>query len=172
MRPLYVRELVPEERVELQRGLRSSSAFTVRRCQILLMSAEECLTPRQIAQRLRCSDQCVRDALHAFVAEGLACLREKSRARHDDQCALDATGRARLKELVRRSPRTFGYETSLWTLSLLAQVCCQEGLTKQLVSPETISRALQREGVTWRRAKHWINSPDTHYEVKKSAGIS
>jgi hypothetical protein len=24
-------------------------------------------------------------------------------------------------------------------------------------------------GVNWKRAKHWINSPDEHYERKKSA---
>ncbi|MFQ5795759.1 MAG: transposase [Candidatus Bipolaricaulia bacterium] len=167
-----MRQLTPEERAELQRGLRSPSAFTVRRCQILLISSDDRLNPRQIAQRFRCSDQCVRDTLHAFETDGLACLHEQSRARHDDQRALDDTARARLQEIVHQSPRTFGYETSLWSLEGLAKVCFKEGLTVELVHPTTISRALQAEGIRWHRAKHWINSPDPQYAVKKNVEIS
>lgn len=169
MRPLYVRELTAKERAALQNGLRSFSAFTLRRCQILLMSADERLTPSQIAHRLRCSDQCVRDAIHAFEAQGLVdCLQVRSRARHDDQAAFGAEGLERLKEIIRLSLRTFGYETSLWTLDLLAAVCFKEGLTQWLVGPDTVSRALKQVGIAWRRAKHWIRSPDEHYAEKKS----
>jgi transposase len=171
MKPLHVRDLLHEEHAALQRGLRSVSAFTVRRCQILLMSADERLTPRQIAQRLRYSDQCIRDAIRAFEEQGLDCLQEKSRARCDDQSAFDATGVERLKEIIRLPPRTFGYETSLWTLKLLAEVCFKEGLTERLVSPDTVSRALRRVGIAWRRAKHWIRSPDKYYAEKKSGAI-
>ena len=38
--PLFVRPLTADERATLETGLRSASAFTVRRCQILLASAE------------------------------------------------------------------------------------------------------------------------------------
>lgn len=140
----------------------------MRRCQILLMSSEERLKPGQIAERLRCSDQTVRRALRAFEAEGLGSLEEKSRARHDDQRALDNAGQEWLKERVRQSPRQFGFEGSLWTLEWLAELAAREGLTEQRVTPETIGRALKRAGVNWRRAKHWITSPDEHYAPKKN----
>ncbi len=168
MRALYVRDLITEEREILQKSLRSTSAFTMRRCQILLMSSEERLKPGQIAERLRCSDQTVRRALRAFEAEGLASLEEKSRARHDDQRALDNAGQEWLKERVRQSPRQFGFEGSLWTLEWLAELAAREGLTEQRVTPETVGRALKRAGVNWRRAKHWITSPDEHYASKKN----
>jgi transposase len=168
MRALYVRDLTAEEREILQKSLRSTSAFTMRRCQILLMSSEERLKPGQIAERLRCSDQTVRRALRAFEAEGLGSLEEKSRARHDDQRALDNAGQEWLKERVRQSPRQFGFEGSLWTLEWLAELAAREGLTEQRVTPETIGRALKRAGVNWRRAKHWITSPDEHYAPKKN----
>ncbi len=168
MRALYVRDLIAEEREILQKSLRSTSAFTMRRCQILLMSSEERLKPGQIAERLRCSDQTVRRALRAFEAEGLGSLEEKSRARHDDQRALDNAGQEWLKERVRQSPRQFGFEGSLWTLEWLAELAAREGLTEQRVTPETVGRALKRAGVNWRRAKHWITSPDEHYASKKN----
>lgn len=166
--PLYVRDLTDVEKDELAKGLRSSSAFTVRRSQIVLMSSRDRLTAREIAERLECSDQCVREAVRAFEAEGLDSLKPKSRARHANQQALNAAGQGWLAEVIRQPPREFGYEGSLWTLEWLAELAAREGHTKGRVYPETIGRALGRLGITWRRAKHWINSPDDQYALKKS----
>jgi transposase len=171
MKPLYVRAVTDAERIELEKGLRSSSAFTVRRSQIVLMSSQERLKAAEIAARLKCSDQCVREAIRAFEAEGVASLRAKSRARHDDQQALDPAGRAWLQGVIRRSPREFGYEGSLWTLDWLAEVAVREGYTPVQVTRGTLGRTLNRLGIQWRRAKQWINSPDAQYGVKKSGGI-
>jgi transposase len=168
MKALYVREITEAERKEIEHGLRSSSAFTVRRCQILLMSADEQLKSWEIGERLRCSDQCVRDAIRAFEAEGVKSLKEKSRARHTEQATFDQSGREWLKSIIRQSPRSFGYESSLWTLNMLAELAQREGHSERLARPETISRALTREGISWQRAKHRINSPDEQYARKKS----
>jgi transposase len=113
----------------------------------------------------------VREAIHAFEAEGIACLKEKSRARHDDQRAFDDAGQEWLKEKGRQSPRKHGFECSLWTLKWLAELAVREEVTEWEVEPETVGRALRRAGINWRRAKQWITSPDPHYKVKKSAGI-
>ena len=171
MATLYTRKLTKQERRALEEGLRSSVALTVRRCQILLMSADDRLNAQQIADRLRCSDQTVRRTIHAFHEVGLVCLKSGSRARKDDQRALDDQGRARLKEIIRMSPRSLGYETSLWTLELLAEESFKEGLTSWQVSADTMSRTLRDIGVNWQRAKQHINSPDPSYAVKKSDGI-
>jgi transposase len=168
MKALRVRDITPEERLVIEQGLRSASAFTVRRCQILLMSADEGLKPREIGGRLRCSDQCVRDALRAFEREGTASLAMKSRARQTPQATFDAQGRQWLSEIVQQSPRTFGYETSLWTLKLLAQFAQRAGWSENVVRPETVGRALRKADINWRRAKQRITSPDEHYAVKKN----
>ena len=63
--PLCICPLTADERATLEIGLRSSSAFTVRRCQILLASAEGQSTIT-IARELRCTDQTVRNTIHAF----------------------------------------------------------------------------------------------------------
>ena len=67
-----------------------------------------------------------------------------------------------------QSPRTFGKPTSLWTLQLAAAVAHERGLTGDRVSYETVRRALKAMGTNWKRAKHWITSPDPAYARKKS----
>jgi transposase len=161
-----VRELNPEELVTLKQGLRSSDAFTLRRCQILLASNQG-HTPQQISTQLSCSDQCVREAIPAFHQEGLSCLRAKSHATHTNRAAIDAAGLERLGGLLHQSPRQLGQNTSLWTLKGLAQVSLAQGITSREVSAETIRRALKRLGENWKRAKKWITSPDPRYEQKR-----
>jgi transposase len=165
--PIFVRELSETEKNQLEQGLQSSAAFTVRRCQILLSSAQH-KTAQQIAEELHISDQCAREAIHAFEREGLACLQEKSHARHDDQRPFDQVGLARLQEIIRLSPRTLGHDSSVWTLALLAETCWAERISRRPVSAESVGRALKSVGIQWRRAKRWIRSPDLHYEHKKT----
>ena len=124
-----------------------------------------------IGQRLGLSDQLVRNVLHAFNQQGEVSLKPGSKARHDDQRALDDQARERLRTIVHQSPRTFGFENSLWSLPLLAKVSYQEGLTSREVHFDTVSQTLMEMGLNWKRVKHWINSPDEHYVRKKSAAI-
>ena len=71
--PVFVRPLTADERTTLEAGLRSSAAFTVRRGQILLASAEgQAMTTS--AHDLRCTDQTVRNALPAFHQRGRVAL--------------------------------------------------------------------------------------------------
>ncbi len=73
-----------------------------------------------------------------------------------------------LREMLHRSPREFGRDSSLWTLEMAAQVSFEEGLIERRVSGETIRATLAcLLGVRWQRAKRWITSPDPLYERKK-----
>ena len=73
-----------------------------------------------------------------------------------------------LRLLIRRSPRLFGKQTSVWSLQHLADVCFAEGITTRHVSGETVRATLERMGIAWKRAKEWIHSPDPGYTPKKS----
>ena len=68
--------------------------------------------------------------------------------------------------MIRQSPRSYGKDTSVWTLALLAEVSLAEGLTASRVSGETVRATLQRLGIKWRRAKRWLRSPDPAYDEK------
>lgn len=168
MRAIYARKPSKEERQTLEAGLKSPSGFTVRRSQIILMSSDERLTAPVISGRVGQSGQQVRKVLDAFNEKGVACLKANSRARHDDQRAFDDKAREGLKEIIRQSPRVHNYESSLWTLEMLAEVSHQKGWTTHQVHKDTVSQTLMELDVNWKRAKHWISSPDEHYERKKS----
>jgi transposase len=164
--PLFVRPLSTSEREQLRAGLRSADSFTVRRSQILLAS-DGGLRPSQIARNLACSRGTVRNAIHAFSVEGVNSLREKSSRPHSARPSLDERHVDALKDLLHHSPRTLGKPTSLWTLDLLAEVCHARGWTPRRFTGEAIRLALKRLGIRWRRAKHWITSPDPAYARKK-----
>jgi transposase len=168
MRAIYARKPRKVERQELENGLKSPVGATVRRSQIIMMSADESKTSREISARIGQSDQQIRKVLHAFSETGTSCLKLKSRARHDDQRAYDAATREQLQALIRQSPREHDYESSLWTLKMLAEVSHQKGWTSHQVHPDTVSQTLMEIGVNWGRAKHWINSPDENYSGKKN----
>lgn len=168
--PLFVRPLTAQEKQALQAGLRSSQVFTVRRCQVLLASADK-HRPKQIAQVVGCSDQAVRNAIKAFAQEGLSALKAKSNRPKTVKPMLDEAKREKLKSLLHRGPRSYAKSRSLWTLELVTEVCFEQGLTPHLVSDETIRNALHRLKLNWKRAKHWISSPDPAYQAKKNAAI-
>jgi hypothetical protein len=155
------------ERQVLEDGLRSSDAFVLRRCQVLLASARGERVP-QIAHALSCDQQTVRNAIHAFNTTGVAALRPGSSVPHTVHAAFDPAAAERLRALLHHSPRAFGHQTSLWTLELAAEVSFAAGLTAERVTGETVRATLARLGVGWRRAKHWISSPDAEYARKKA----
>jgi transposase len=165
--PVFVRDLSPEERQALTHGLHSPDAFILRRSQILLASARGEWAPR-IAQQLGCSDQTVLNAITAFNRRGVAALTRGSHVAHTRYPAFAGEAEAQLKALLHRSPREFDRETSLWTLDLLAEVSVAAGLTSTRVSAETVRATLVRLGIRWKRAKHWITSPDLGYQRKKA----
>jgi transposase len=159
--------LTEDEQQTLYKGLRSSNAFVLRRCQLLLASARG-QTARVIADTLGCDDQTVRNGISAFNTQGLAVLTRRSSApKRRPHAAFDAAHREPLRAFLHQSPRTFGHPTSQWTLALAATTAYAEGLTPRPISSEAIRRALVRLGVRWQRAKHWITSPDPAYIRKK-----
>jgi transposase len=165
--PLFVRPPTDSEQQVLAAGLRSADAFTLRRCQMILGSARGERVPA-IARAVGRGEQAVRNAIHAFDAAGVATLTPGSARPHTIHPAFDAAGTAALRALLHRSPREFGHPTSLWTLELVAETACAEGITATRVSGETVRATLARLGIRWRRAKTWITSPDPAYTQKNS----
>ena len=170
--PIFVRALTDEERTTLKIGLRSSDGVLVRRCQMVLASARGERTP-QIAVLVGCDEKTVRQLIHRFNRQGLAALPRGSSRPHQTPPRAFSDDRAeQLRALLHRSPRDFGYATSLWTLDLAAEVSCAQGLTATVVTGEAIRTTLLRLGIGWKRAKQWITSPDPEYARKKAAATA
>lgn len=165
-RPLFIGSLTEGEREALAQGLGSRDAFTLRRCQIILKSAEG-QRASEIASDLCCATQTVRNTIHAFEEQGLACLQAQSTRPKTVQPIFDEVKREQLRALLHTNPREFGKSRSTWSLTLLAEVSTEQGLSSKKVSIETIRQAIQSLGVSWQRAKDWITSPDPQYNLKK-----
>jgi transposase len=165
--PICIRPLTEDEHHQIQKGVRSSDAFVLRRCQILRGSSRGERAPA-IARQLGCDDQTVRKVIHDFNAAGLAVLREGSSRPHHLRSTFSEEGCQRLQDLLHRSPHDFGKERGVWTLELAAQVSFEQGIIACEVSTESVRRALKRLKTNWKRAKHWITSPDPQYLRKKT----
>ena len=169
--PIFVRELRGAERAQLETSLRSRSAFTVRRAQIVLLSVSG-QPPRAIATGLCCAVQTtVRNAIRAFNARGLAALTAGSSRPKSAAPVLDGARLERLRTILHQSPRAFGQAKSTWTLtpSWRTQIAHEQGLSPTVLSVETIRKALLRLAVGWKRAKRWLTSPDPDDARKKAA---
>jgi transposase len=166
--PIFVREPSAEERARLEAALRAPDAFTVRRAQIVLLSAEG-RRPREIARGLRCATQTVRNGIRALNAAGVAALTAGSSRPRSAAPVLGEAERERLRAILRQPPRAFGHARSTWTLALLARGAHGQGLSPTVLSAETVRQALLRPGVGWRRAKRWLTSPDPAYAQKNAA---
>ena len=104
--------MTDDERRQVASGVRSSSAFTLRRSQMLLASARGERAPA-IARRLGCDDQTVREAIHAFNMRGAAALQPGSRRAKTIHIAFSPAAAEQLRALLHQSPRTFDKPTSL-----------------------------------------------------------
>lgn len=156
--PLCVRPLTADERATLETGLRSLSALTVRRCQLLLARAEGQATTT-MARQLRCPEPTVRKALPAFHQRALAVLQPRSSRPHTTATIFDAGAGESLRALLHQRRRTCGKPTSRWTLQLAAAVSGAQDLTPRLVSDAPLRLALRRWGVCGTRATPWMTRP-------------
>ena len=101
--PIFVREPSDAERARLEAALRASEAFTVRRAQIVLLSADG-RWPREIARGLCCAVQTVRTGIRAFNAEGLAALTAGSSRPKSAAPVLGEAERERLRAILHQPP--------------------------------------------------------------------
>ena len=168
-KPIFVRSFTDAEQQALAAGLRSSEAFVLRRCQILLASARG-EHARLIADHLGCDDQTVRTVIQRFHTHGLAVLPPGSSApQRTPHAVFTPRRREQVQALLHQSPRIFGKPTGVWTLDLVAEGAYAEGITPRQVSGETMRTALAHLDVRGKRAKHWITSPDPASARKKNS---
>jgi transposase len=168
--PIFVRPLTDAERQALHAGRRSGDSFVLKRCQIVLASSEGQTVP-EIAARFGYPQTTVRQVLRGFEQAGLPTLQRKSHRPNTGPAArpiLDEARREAVRALLRQSPRAFDKEASFWSLSLLAQVAFEKGITERLLDADTVGIAVKRLGLNWKRARHRIASPDPAYAHKKS----
>lgn len=169
-KPIFVRAMSEEDKQVLEKAKRATDACEMKRSQILLASSQG-LTTTAIEKQYGYSAEYARQMIHRFNSEGISCLKRKSSAPKTQATIVDAEKCEQIKQLMHKSPRLFGKVNSIWTLTLVAEVLYEEGETPRQMGNETIRSAMKKNGVSWKRAKDWISSPDPQYELKKTSGI-
>jgi transposase len=148
-----VRTLTGEETQALTRlaHARTAPHRVVQRAQIIWASAHGETAPA-IARQVGLSAFRVRAWLHRFNRHGLAGLADAPRSGRPRQH--DATARGAVIALARTEPRSLGLPFALWTLARLQQALQERhGLC---VTPATIWKWLQAEGLVWKRQQSWF----------------
>jgi len=163
----YVRAFTKAEKAAVEAGVRSKDSFVLRRSQMLLFSSEG-LSINEIASKVGYDHESVRLVLKRFDEEGLKVLEKGSKRPLTSQKSISSENAAKIKELLRHSPREYEKNSSLWTLELVAEISYEQGLSTRKVSTETIRTTLKALGLNWKRAKDWLISPDPHYAHKKN----
>src|SRR5215212_11486459 len=154
-------------------GARHASGDWIRRAQIITGSWDG-LGTTQIAERLGCHPQTVRERLHRFNAEGVDGLGDRPGPGRPRR--LTETDRGRIIALARSAPPgrlQQGGEGLLapedpeapaqWTLDALAQAAQAEGIR---VGRSQVRRILLSERVRWRRTRSWATSTDPDFAPK------
>jgi putative transposase len=150
---LTVRPLTTEEANKLNRMAHSRTAphRVVQRAQIVWASAHG-ETVSVIAPQVGLSALRVRAWIQRFNRHGLAGLADAPRSGRPRQH--DETARGTVIALARTKPRSLGCPFALWTLARLQQALQERhGLH---VTPATIWKWLQAEGLVWKRQQSWF----------------
>jgi hypothetical protein len=90
--------------------------------------------PEDRLENLGCAPQTVREAIHDFNGRGLLALQAKSSRPKRTRDAFGRKSAEQLREMLHRSPREFGYQSSLWILAMASEAAFEEGLTQERVS--------------------------------------
>jgi transposase len=166
---LKVRPLTTAEADALKRVASSRTAphRGVQRAQIIWASAHGEPVP-VIARHVGLSAFRVRAWIHRFNRHGLAGLADAPRAGRPRQH--DETARGSVIALARTKPRSLGLPFALWTLARLQQALQQRhGLH---VTPATIWKWLQAEGLVWKRQQSWFQAQVDPLFVEKRGALS
>lgn len=164
MKRVQVPPLTGEQQAELEELYRKTTTPRYRtRAQMILLSAEKGLKAEEIAEITRETHTTVLRWLKRYMAEGIEGLKDTTRPGRSTTVTEDY--RAKLREVVRRRPRSLGLEYSMWTLRRLADYLAEE--TGLRVSHETVRRELAKDDIVFSQPQHTISSPDPEYRVKK-----
>ncbi len=70
--------------------------------------------------------------------------------------------RQAILHIIHREPSSFGFHCSRWKLALLRKHCSWLRLT----TDSGMFQLLSRLGISYKRARHYVHSPDKHYDEK------
>jgi len=157
-------KLTEQERKRLEKYRSQASSENSEKALMIIMSAEG-HSPIRIAETLKRNPHTVRKWLKQYEKEGENGLqRQYSPGRPND--ARKQVQNA-IEHILEKSPLDFGYQESLWTVSLMVHYLnTLKGFT---VSEDTVGRALRDMGYTYKRPAKCVsdNAPTKEEKLKQ-----
>ena len=159
---VYVRDLIKQEKNELNKAAKSSNAFTKDMAKIILLSSEK-LFAKQIAEKLSCEERKVRKSIKDFNSKGLPAL-QRGKAKGAVPKFDDIKKKIILMHFS-KTPMSFGYHFTTWTLPRFAKHLIEYKVVES-ISIETLRQILMKSGAKLERSKRWQYSPDKDFHKK------
>lgn len=160
---LYVRHLIEEEKLELNKSVKLNNNFVKDRARIILFSSEKYFS-EQIADKIGCEARKVREAIKAFNKNGIASL-QRGKAKGAIPKFTESTKKMILMHYS-KPPREFDHHFTTWTLPRFRKHLI-ECKAVDSISIETVRQIIMKAGAKLKRSKRWQYSPDKDF-VKKN----
>ncbi len=132
---------------------------------MLLFASFQGQSVTQIALMFQASATHVAELIHAFNAEGFACLgprRGGGRPRR-----IDLTQRAEIVKVALARPVDLGQPFTSWSLTKLSAHLLRRRVVPS-ISRSQLWRILHDQGIRFAHPKTWKTSPDPEFEAKKN----
>lgn len=167
MRPLQLRSLTKEERVQLEAKVRKKTlpARLHQRYRIV-QEASRGYVASGIAERVGCSVSTVWLWVTRFNESGFRTFEAVANPFGRPALVSGEQVRALIRVALSR-PEDLGLPFTHWSVAKLKAYCLKRGLLPP-ITDEWTRRLLRREGVSFQRTKTWKQSPDPDFEVKKT----
>jgi len=159
---VYVRDLIEQEKTELNKAAKSGSVFTRDRAKIILLSSEK-LFAKQIAKKLSCEERKVRKAIKDFNSKGLLAL-QRGKAKGAVP-KFDVIKKKIILMHFSKTPMSFGYHFTTWTLPRFRRHLMDYKVV-DVISIEKLRQILMEFGAKLKRSKRWQYSPDKEFHKK------
>ncbi len=168
MRPLQLRSLTAEERVQLDAKIREKT-LPVRLHQRyrIVLEASRGYVASGIAERVGCSLNTVWRWVRRFNESGFTTFEAVHNPNGRPALVSGEQVRALIRVALSR-PEDLGLPFTHWSVAKLKAYCLKRGLLPPITG-EWVRRLLRREGVSFQRTKTWKQSPDPDFEAKKTA---
>jgi transposase len=162
---IYVRSITPEESEILDHWERADDVVGYRRARILRLS-EAGWKSEEIANALGLHIETIRQTIKDFNKGGIPAIAPRPRSGGSQPVYTDEVAEA-AETLVRQKP-PLEQDRATWTLVGLSEILAARFDHIATMSHEAVRRLLKQRGITYRRAKEWLSSPDPLYDVHKT----
>lgn len=168
MRPLKLRSLTAEERVQLDAKIREKTLpARVHQRYRIVREASRGYGTGDIAERVGCSLDTAWRWVRRFNESGFTTFEAVQNPNGRPAVVSGEQVRALIKVALSR-PEDLGLPFTHWSVAKLKAYCLKRGLLPP-ITDEWVRRLLRREGVSFQHTKGWKQSPDPDFEVKKTA---